>query len=188
MGEVTGSDGFSGWSGSAITVGACSVAHNYTNLDPKPRHDPTFNVNYEPEVKFVRATRNHELRVETRVSSQAHLVGIPGRIDRTELKSELSTNFWHRQPKREPGPLPYNENEAQWLNWLVFCHLKVVKFTFLSLSFVPRAKKNERRTKSTLQSLTFLENTTMHWFGETFSKLMIFENPSNSVFAAACRI
>ena len=50
-------------------------------------------VDSESAVKFVRATRNHELRAETGISGQAHQVGNPGRPDRTDPIAELGTKF-----------------------------------------------------------------------------------------------
>ena len=59
----------------------------------KTLYDPKFCVDSEFTVRFVRATRNHELRAETGISGQAHQVGNPGRPDRTDPIAELGTKF-----------------------------------------------------------------------------------------------
>ena len=76
--------------------------------------DPKFGVDFEYAVRFVRATRNHELRVKTGISSQAHHVG-NGRPDRTDPIGEPGTKFWSRKPKTWTPHLSYGESEAQWL-------------------------------------------------------------------------
>ena len=83
-------------------------------------HDPKSGVDSEYLVRIVRATRNHELRVETGISGQAHQVGNPGRPDRTDPISELSAKFWSRKPKLGPSAVPCIENEVQWLNAYFF--------------------------------------------------------------------
>ena len=96
-------------------------AHKYPNMTGKPLYDPKFCVDSEYVVRFVRATRNHELRVETGIWGQAHQVGNPRRPDRTDPISELSAKFWSRRPKLGPSTAPYIEKEVQWLNALFVC-------------------------------------------------------------------
>ena len=43
--------------------------------------------------------------------------------------SKLCIKFWPRSPKLELWPLPYGENEIQWLNSFFLWVLKVAKFT-----------------------------------------------------------
>ena len=55
----------------------------------------------------------------------------PTRPDKTDQISELGTKFWPRRPQLVSGPLPYGENETQWLN-AFFWVLRVAKFIFAS--------------------------------------------------------
>ena len=87
-----------------------------SNLTERTLYDPKFGVDSEYFVRIVRATRNHELRVKTGFSGQAHQVGNPGRPDRPDPISELSAKFWFGKPKLGPSAAPQIENEVQWLN------------------------------------------------------------------------
>ena len=86
----------------------------------KTLYDPKFCVDFESAIRFVRATRNHELRAETGILGQAHQVGNPGRPGQTDPIPELSAKFWSGELKLGRSAHPYNENEVQWLKAFFF--------------------------------------------------------------------
>ena len=57
--------------------------------------------------------RNLELQLPIESAGQASQLDIPTRPDRTEPIFELAIEFWPRELKLVPGPLPYGENEPQ---------------------------------------------------------------------------
>ena len=79
-------------------------------------HDPEFDLDSKYVFKTMLGAHNLELQLPIETASQASQLDIPTRPDRTEPIFELAIKLWPRKPKFVPEPLPYGENEPQWLN------------------------------------------------------------------------
>ena len=70
-----------------------NLAHKYPNMTEKTLYDSKFCVDSESAVKFVQATRNHELRAQTCNLGQRAWIGIPTDPNQTEPIFGISIKF-----------------------------------------------------------------------------------------------
>ena len=93
VGPNTSSDPVFGPTEPQNRVGACIWAHKYPNTPGSTLPNAKFCVDSKSPVRFVRATRNHELRAQTGNLGRRARIGIPTEPNRTEPIFGISIKF-----------------------------------------------------------------------------------------------